>query len=215
MTVSLIILADGPSPNLVGQLGASAWALYGRLLGDTVAVARRLPGARVAVRYNPGAPRALLAALPPDTEAVPAPTAGAAAVAAALADGLAEGGPALVLGGNLPHLPPWRLRDAATHLAGEAELVVGPSDRASWYLIGLRPAAAGLLGAMPAPGAALDGLLAAGRGHAVHRLPPWFSVDTVGDLGSLAEVLRTMPPEVAGGTRSMVEAGQVSRAVGG
>lgn len=215
MTISLIILADGPGPQLVSQLGAAASELYARLLGDTAAVARRLSGAHLSVRYNPAAPRAILAGLPSGTEALPAPTSGPAAVAEALGAGLARGGPAIVLGGNLPHLPPWRLRDAATHLASEAEVVLGPSDRGSWYLLGLRPAAAGLLAAVPALGQAVAGLLDAARGRAVHRLPLWFSVDTVADLAALPEVLRTMPPEVAANTRAMVEQGQVSRAVGG
>ncbi len=214
MALTLIILAAGPSADLVAHLGPTAPALYGRLLGDTAQVARQLPGARVSVRYNPDAHPAILAGLPPATAAAPAPTRGWAAVAAALADGLADGGPAIVISGELPHLPLWRLRDAATHLEGAADLVIGPSDRGSWYLIGLRVAAAALLGQMPAPGASFAALAAAG-GHATHLLPPWFGVSTVADLASLAEALRTMPHEVAAGTRAMVEVAQASRAVGG
>lgn len=214
MTLSLMILADGPSADLVDHLGAAATALYARLLGDTVMVARQLPDAHVCVRYNPGAPAAILAGLPPATEVVPTPTVGAVAVAAALADGLARGGPAIVLRGEQPHLPPWRLRDAATHLGCGADAVLGPEDSGSWYLLGLRPEATALLGAVPAPGAPI-GAFTAADGHALQLLPPWFGVHTVADLASLAETLRTMPPGVAAGTRGLLEAEQASRAVGG
>lgn len=216
MALTLMILADGPSADLVAHLGPTAPALYGRLLGDTVQVSRQLPGARVVVRYNPGAHPSILSGLPPGTAAVPAPTGGWASVAAALADGLADGGPALVISGELPHLPLWRLRDAATHLAGDADLVIGPSDRGSWYLLGLRVAAAALLGRVPAPGASFRALAeAAAGGHVTHMLPPWFGISTVADLATLADALRSMPQGVAAGTRALVEAELASRAVGG
>lgn len=216
MALTLTILAEGPSAELAAHLGPTAPALYGRLLGDTVRVARQLPGARVSVRYNPRAHQAILASLPAATAVAPAPTGGWAAVAAALADGLADGGPAIVISGELPHLPLWRLRDAATHLAGGADLVIGPSDRGSWYLLGLGVGAAALLGRMPAPGAPCEALAEAAAGaHPTRLLPPWFTISSVADLATLAEALRTMPEGVAAGTRALVEAGQFSRAVGG
>lgn len=216
MALSLILLADGPSTNLVAHLGQAAFDLYGRLLADTVRIAEALPGARVSVRHSPAAPQAILAALPASVTCVAAPLGDAAAVNAALADGLAAGGPALVIGGALPHLPLWRLRDAATYLDGQADLVIGPSDTGSWYLLGLGARAADLLSVLPGPGAPL-GRLAAGDlyGHVVHLLPPWFGITTVADLGSLADLLRTMPPEIAPQTRALLEQGQSSRAVGG
>lgn len=216
MSSALIILADGPSDELVAHLGPNAAGLYARLLGDTALVARQILGARVVVRHSPTAPAALLAGLPQGIELVPGGVGGAEAVASALADGLADGGPAIVLGGDLPHLPVWRLRDALTHLGGAAEVVVGPADSGSWYLIGLRAAATALLGKLPARGAPLGGLRAAEvGGHVVHLLPPWFGIATVGDLAALADTLRTMPRSVATATRALFEASQASRAVGG
>lgn len=216
MALSLTIFADGPSADLAAYLGAHSEALYARLLADTVAVAMQLPGALVQVRHHRDAPRALLAALPRQALLVPTAASGGAAVRAALADGLAAGGPALVIGGDLPHLPLWRLRDAATHLEDEADLVLGPNDRGSWYLIGMRDAAGGLLEAVPGRGASTVPLAGAARmGHVVHLLPPWFGVDTVGDLAALAEAMRSMPVGVAEQTRTLLEVGQASRAVGG
>lgn len=216
MALSLIILAEGPGADLVAHLGPAAPILYARMLGDTVRVARQIFGSRVTVRYNPDAPAAILAGLPLATEVVTAPTVSEADVSEALAQGMAEGHAAIVVGGDLPHLPPWRLRDAATHLNTRADVVVGPSDRGSWYMLGLRAAAAPLLGALPAPGASPEALVAAaGRAHVVHLLPLWFGVQTVADLANLADVLRTMPPEVAAATRSILEVGLASRAVGG
>jgi hypothetical protein len=214
MALTLIILADGPSVDLLTHLGQTAPALYACMLGDTALVARQLPGARVIVRYNPSISPTILAGLPASAEVGPAAGVGSEAVAAALAEGLAEGGPTIVLGGNLPHLPPWRLRDAATHLLGGADLVIGPSDSGSWYLLGLR--AADLLDVMPASGAPVASLGAdSTMGHVVHLLPPWFGVVTVADLASLADSLRTMPAGVAPNTRALIEAAQASRAVGG
>ncbi len=216
MAFTLIILADGPSVDMVTHLGHTASALYACMLGDTALVAGQLSGARVIVRYNPTISPTILAGLPASAEVGPAAGAGQEAVAAALAEGLADGGPAVLLGGNLPHLPPWRLRDAATHLQGGADLVLGPSDSGSWYLLGLRAGAAGLLDVMPASGAPLASLAAdSTMGHVVHLLPPWFGVDTVADLAALADALRTMPAGVAPNTRALIEAAQASRAVGG
>lgn len=216
MALSLVILADGPSADLTAHLGPAAPALYARMLSDTALVAQQLAGARLLVRHSPALPPAILEGLPQTAQVAPLRGTGSGAVTSALAEGLAEGGPAIVIGGDLPHLPLWRLRDAATHLARQADVVIGPADHGSWYLLGLGAAAAGLLSAMPGRGAPLKGILtAAGGGHVVHLLPPWFGVTTVADLAALAEALRTMPPEVAAATRALIETGQASRAVGG
>jgi glycosyltransferase A (GT-A) superfamily protein (DUF2064 family) len=215
MALSLMILADGPGAELHAHLGPTAADLYARMLGDTLDVACRLPGAQVTVCHGADLPPATLEALPAPAPPLRLRSTGAAAVAEALDAGLATGEPAIVLRGDLPHLPLWRLRDAATYLRSGAELVVGPSDRGGWYLLGMRPSVASLAHAAPLPDASLDALLAAAGGHTTHLLPPWFGIRTVGDLVSLAETLRPMPPAIAQATRAMFEVGQASRAVGG
>jgi glycosyltransferase A (GT-A) superfamily protein (DUF2064 family) len=216
MALTLIILADGPGVDMLTHLGKTAPALYASMLLDTVAVARQLSGARVIVRHTPALAPSNMAGLPAAVAVGPAAGVGAEAVSGALAEGLEHGGPALVIGGNLPHLPLWRLRDAATHLRAGSDLVIGPSDGGSWYILGLRVASAELLDLIPAGGATPAALAErAAMGHVVHLLPPWFGVDTVADLASLAESLRTMPAHIASNTRALIEAGQASRAVGG
>lgn len=215
MALSLIILADGPGATLLAHLGPTAYDLYARMLGDTLDVACRLPGTQVTVCYKADLPPGVFAALPASSPPLRLRSTGAPAVAEALGAGLASGAPTIVLRGDLPHLPIWRLRDAATYLRGGAELVVGPADHGGWYLIGLSPSAATLAQAAPLPDAPLAAMLAAARGHVAHILPPWFGVRTVADLVSLAEILRPMPPPHAPATRAMLEVGQASRVVGG
>lgn len=215
MALTLTILADGPSAELVTHLGPNAAVLYTRLLLDTVEVAHKAATeARIIVRYGPGVPAEALESLAPSVEQIPARVAGSPEEA--LAAALEAKGPAIVIADTLPHLPPWRLRDALFHLDSGADLVIGPSDRGGWYLLGLRGADPDLLQAVAqasAPGVRLAE--PSPGGHVIHVLPPWFGVDTVADLASLAEELHAMPPSVATHTRALIETGQASRAVGG
>lgn len=215
MALTLTILADGPSAELVTHLGPNATALYTRLLLDTIEVARQAAAtARIIVRYDPGVPAEALAALDPTIEQVRARAPGSPAEA--LEEALEPRGPAIVIADTLPHLPPWRLRDALFHLEAGADLVIGPADKVGWYLLGLREADPALLQAI-AEGVATNPSRAEALsdGHVIHILPPWFGVDTVADLASLAEELHAMPRTVAPRTRALIEIGPTSRAVGG
>lgn len=215
MAPTLTILADGPSDELVTHLGPNAALLYTRLLLDTVEVARKaLAGARLIVRYGPDVPPEALVGLAPTAELIRAP--GEGSPAEALAAALELSGPAILLADTLPHLPPWRLRDALYHLNSGTDIVIGPSDRGGWYLLGLRKLEPDLLQAL-ARDSALTVSLAetSSGGYVIHVLPPWFGVDTVADLVSLAEELHAMPRTVAAHTRALLEANQASRAVGG
>lgn len=210
-----MILADGPGAELLAHLGSAAPSLYAQMLSDTLQVAASLPGATITVCYSTDTPPPPLPTLPQAPTLRPLHTSGAAAVAEALAVGLTRGEPTIVLRANLPHLPIWRLRDAATHLAGKADLVVGPADHGGWYLLGVRPSTLPMAQIAAASASPLGALLDAARGHVTHILPPWFGIHTVADLASLVETLRTMPPTTAAATRALLEAGQATRAVGG
>jgi glycosyltransferase A (GT-A) superfamily protein (DUF2064 family) len=217
MAPTVIILADGMYGELTTRLGAGAAPVLLSLLHDTVAAARSLRDVRVVVRYSPTLSPAMIADLDRGIAAAPLTVSGARGVATALAEAGATGDPAVLIGSNLPHLPPWRLRDALTHLIYGADAVVGPDDQAGWYLLGLRAADPELLQFMPAPGEPANRLIrGAGPRHQLALLPPWFSVRTLADLGSMVDLLRSMPPTVAARTRALFADGMgQARAVGG
>lgn len=215
MTPTLIVLADSlRRRDLARPLGPAAMSLFQALISDTVDVARMINGARVLVARAPHVPLELL----PETDVTVRTLAGAGPqfLAALLKEELEEGGPAVVIGGDLPHLPPWRLRDALTHLAAGAGVVVGPNDREGWYLLGLQSAEPLLLRTLPARGEHPEALLCAARGInlSVAILPSWFGVNDLADLEALAGMLRDMPATVARRTRAVL-AGENARAVGG
>lgn len=219
MAPTIVIVADAlTGDELTTQLGPVATALAASFLADTLAVAQALTDARIVVRYSPGFPRAALAGLAPWIELAPIGAVTGPALAAALAEALASGGPALLIGADTPHLPPWRLRDALTHLAHGADAVAGPSDSGDWYLLGLRAPAPELLRHLPARGSSLAGLrrAAAAGDRQLVALPAWYSVRTGAGLAALAEALRTMPSGVAARTRALLATEAVAaRAVGG
>lgn len=219
MAPTILIVADSLiGDELARELGPAATRFAASLLADTVAVAKTITGARVAIRYGLRFPLAALAGLPAAIEAAPLRGEDGPALAATLAEALAAGGPALLLGADLPHLPPWRLRDALTHLAHGADLVIGPGDGGDWYLLGLRAPAPELLRAVPPRGSSPGGLAraAALAGRSAVALPAWYPIRTGGALASLAEGLRTMPPAVAAETRAALASEAVAaRAVGG
>jgi glycosyltransferase A (GT-A) superfamily protein (DUF2064 family) len=128
-----------------------------------------------------------------------------------------DDGPVVLLGGDLPHLPIWRLRDALTHLEGGADVVIGPGESGGWYLLGLRAAHPALLRALPGSDDPPDDLCIAAATHGlrVSQLPAWYTLAALADLERLASDLSTMPPDVAPQTRTLLdENGAQSRAVG-
>lgn len=219
MAPTVLIAADGlVRHGLASRLGPAAVQFSASFLADTVAVARSLAGSRIVVCYTPHFPPAALDSLAADLELAPIGGLSGPDLAGALEWALAEGDPALLIGADLPHLPPWRLRDAITHLSFDADAVVGPGDQGDWYLLGLRTPAPDLLRLIPSRGARPTALHEAGRSgrRQIVALPPWFAINTDAGLAALAEVLRSMPPGVAPRTRALLETSVGSaRAVGG
>lgn len=126
-------------------------------------------------------------------------------------------GPTIVLTGQTPHLPIWRLRDALT-LLERADLVIGAGEQGEWYLIGMRAAHPELLRAFPDLDESCAGLIACAREThlQIAALAPWFRVDTPADLDRLLDAVRIMPADVAPHTRALfAEDGLYTIALGG
>ncbi len=213
MTARLIIMADSfVRGDLMRPLGPNAVPLLTSFLRDMVDLAQAIPGIRLSVGYATATPPEL------DQRVALRPMAGFGvdALASLLADALGEASAVLIVGGDLPHLPRSRLRDALTHLAAGAAVVVGPADRTGWYLLGLATADPVLLRAVPARDVTPDALISVvrSRGHTVAVLPPWFGVADLADLAALADMLRELPPAYARHMRATLAAG-TARAVGG
>jgi rSAM/selenodomain-associated transferase 1 len=112
---------------------------------------------------------------------------------AAIDDALAPGpGPVLAIGADAPHIPAASLAEAASALAGDTDVVLGPAGDGGYYLIGLRAPAPSLFAGIAWSTARVLGATrarAAAAGMRVHLLPPSFDVDEVEDLTRLREVL--------------------------
>ncbi|MEI7773126.1 MAG: DUF2064 domain-containing protein [Chloroflexales bacterium] len=218
----IILLAHDPTVrpvfnDLTRHLGDAAINLYAAFLDDSVALAGCAAGDRVSVIAQ--ADSKLLGRLqaPAGPQVIMVPDLRPASLASAVASALADG-PVVLLRGDMPHLPIWRLRDALTYLDGGTDVVIGPGEAGGWYLIGLRFAHPALLRALPGSDGMPDDLCIAAATHGlrVMQFPAWYTLDTLADLERLAADLRTMPPDVAPQTRILLnEDGINSRAVGG
>lgn len=99
----------------------------------------------------------------------------------------------VVIGGDTPTLPVEILDEAFDQLAGEADVVLGPSEDEGYYLIGMRRLHAELFRDIPWSSA---GVLAATRrqaaiaGHRLIEMPLWYDVDTPEELDRLRIELR-------------------------
>lgn len=222
MAYILITLTHDPTARpmftqLTEQLGQEGSELYDAFLFDSVALAGRVSGARTAIVAQ--APSALTQHLSGATDApvLTLSEQGGGSLRGAVADALADG-PVVLMGGDLPHLPIWRLRDTFTYMENGADVVIGPGEDGGWYLIGLRAAHPALLRALPGRNESPDNLCIAAATHdlRVAQLPAWYTLNTLSDLERLTADLRTMPPDTAPYTRTLLGGEAMkARAVGG
>ena len=103
---------------------------------------------------------------------------------------LARGHPGVVISdSDTPSLPDRFLGEAVTWLSqGRTDVILGPAEDGGYYLVGLRrPAPTLFQGVAWSTSAVLEQTLdkAAAAGLRVDLLPPWFDVDTGGDLERL------------------------------
>jgi rSAM/selenodomain-associated transferase 1 len=100
----------------------------------------------------------------------------------------------IALGADGPTLPPERLADAIDALAA-CDVVLGPTEDGGYYLVGSAVEGEEIFREIPwSTGAVLATTLdrAAEAGLSVRLLPPWYDVDSMGDL-------RRLRGEVSGG----------------
>ncbi|MCO1660574.1 TIGR04282 family arsenosugar biosynthesis glycosyltransferase [Pseudonocardia humida] len=160
---TVVVLAKAPEPGKVKTrlcppaTPAQAADLAAAALLDTLDAVRAVPGGRVVVALS-GHRRAAARAT-----AVAGALAGVAVVpqrgtdlghriAAAHLDAVAlrPGTPVVLVGMDTPQLRPELLVEAAEHLRGDADAVLGPAADGGWWVLGLRdPRRAALVRAVP------------------------------------------------------------------
>ena len=96
----------------------------------------------------------------------------------------------ILVGSDVPTLPPERLDDAVAALRRGADLVLGPADDGGYYLIGLSGLHEALFSDVRWGGPDVFGeTIARARslGQRVHVLGAWYDVDSPADLARLAQ----------------------------
>ena len=116
---------------------------------------------------------------------------------------------ALALDCDSPTLPmAWVAEGVATLAAGDADVVLGPSEDGGYWSVGLRAACPALFADVPwSTDRVLDTTLVRARalGLRVRLLPRWFDVDTEADLRRLCDevAMRDGPPRTTALARTL------------
>ena len=113
-----------------------------------------------------------------------------------------------VVGTDHPTLPVDFVRMACELLRTPRRVVLGPSEDGGYYLMGLNELYAELFDMDYSHSGVFDDTLAAAARTPAEPvvLPPWYDVDTPGDLARLAADLREQPPDAKALTRRTNEA---------
>ncbi len=191
--VALIVFARAPRPGhtktrLIPALGADGSArLYRAFLEDTLAKARGLDGFEVEIWAATAEDRALLG---PCRSQVAGDL--GARMSHALADAQRRAERALLIGTDVPTLPPACLEAAAAALTTH-DVVLGPSADGGYYLIGSRAPAPSLAGVRWSSSHALADTIGGLGDRRVALLRPWYDVDTPADLRLLRAHLALRP----------------------
>lgn len=221
MNPVIVLLARAPSAKGKSRLTAHlsrhrAEELRTALLLDTIAVARstNLP---LLISFTPDEAREEMSRLAPDVRLV-AQVRGDLGdrMCAAVEDATAIGADAVVLiGSDLPTLPPTYLREAFDRLQGvldgelgdRADLVLGPTEDGGFYLIGARGMLPDVFDGVEWSGPDVFARVQANaraRGISVGVLPQWWDVD---DAEDLRRVLGDQQSSVAPQVRAWLRAG--------
>jgi rSAM/selenodomain-associated transferase 1 len=191
---TVCVFAKEPRPGLaktrlISALGArGAAALASAFLADTLALVAALPLARLVVVYDgEDAARRF------DPTVTVWPQGGGdmgERMERALARALADTPLVILIGSDLPGLPPSVIEDARRFLLDGADVTLGPAADGGFYLIGLRRCPAGLLSGLPwsvAETRQRSEERFAALGLRVARVASWFDVDCPQDIDRLRE----------------------------
>jgi rSAM/selenodomain-associated transferase 1 len=210
IALAVMLRVPGREPvksRLHAALGPHASTLlYRCFVLDTLDAAAQVRGTEAIVAFAPAAAAPAMAGLAPGMRRLAQRGDDLGARMANLVTDLLEAGhsAALVTGSDLPALPAARFVEAARALAGgDADVVLGPSEDGGYYLIGLTRSAPALFTDMrwSAPDVLAVTCARAQRlGLRVHRLPPWYDVDTPADLVRLRDDLASAVGAPAPGT---------------
>ena len=183
---------------LHGALGVeAATELYRCFLLDRLDALAGVRGIVPVVAFTPPEAMHVMASLAPGFQLLAQRGDDLGARLASVIDTLLGDGHAAVVAtdADSPTLPMTYVeRAAATLAAGEADVVIGPSDDGGYYLVGVRRPCAGLFDGVPwstSRTRATTVARAEALGLRVSLLPSWFDVDTAEDLARLRAELGT------------------------
>ncbi len=210
---ALLTVAKRPAPGqtktrLTPPLSpAQAAALYECFLLDTLDLIRQVPQTQPVIAYLPQEAKPYFTHLAPDFDCILQQGQNLGArLDNALTHYLQLGYPHVaIMNSDGPTLPVDYLTAAFEALAGEADVVLGPSDDGGYYLLGLKRPAPRLLREvqMSTPTVTADTLaLAKEEGLRVELLPPWYDVDDADALARLSVELAQTSPDVAPHTQA-------------
>lgn len=210
---ALLTVAKQPAPGrtktrLTPPLSPTqAAALYECFLQDTLDLMRRVPNTQPVIAYLPQETKPYFTHLAPDFDCILQQGQDLGArLDNALTHYLQLGyRHVAIMNSDGPTLPVDYLMAAFEALAGEADVVLGPSDDGGYYLIGLKRPASRLLREvqMSTPTVTADTLaLAEEEGLQVELLPTWYDVDDADALARLTTELIQIPLDVASHTRA-------------
>lgn len=216
---ALLTVAKQPAPGrtktrLTPPLSPTqAAALYECFLQDTLDLMRRVPQTQPVIAYLPQEAKSYFFRLAPDFDCI-------------LQDGQDLGARldnalthylqlgyrrVVIMNSDGPTLPVNYLTAAFEALAGEADVVLGPSDDGGYYLLGLkRPAPRLLRGVQMSTSTVFAETLALAKeeGLRVELLPTWYDVDDADALARLSTELTRTSSDVAHHTRTFFASNQ-------
>jgi hypothetical protein len=215
---ALIVLAKAPAaggaktrlcPHLTpGEAAAFAAAS----LVDTLAVARSIGDCTLRLAHPPGAEEPLAALLGddlPPTFAVPRGDVGMAmchAIECALDHHATQ---VVLIGSDLPSLPPAHIAQAFARLDDGADVVLGPAEDGGYYLIAATAPHPALFADIAWSTNAVYAQTVAkvqASGLSLATIPSWYDIDGVADLRRCMDDLAAHPDHPATATRAFLRA---------